>query len=192
MRRDTEDDLAGRWAAAVLGAQPQQDPPAPKSERRRLLPVANVEDYERPRTRGDCLAMPRPCPFVGCAHHLYLSVAPKTGEIRLHQPDLEVWEMEQTCALDVAEGHARGSGKGDGETLEVVGEILGVTRERIRQIEARALVKYQRAARRFGSGLAEIARIDGYGQEHRVRHGGDHGPDQDAEHDEDEDVDEDG
>lgn len=29
----------------------------------------------RPRTRGDCLTMPRPCPWVGCRHHLLLDVA---------------------------------------------------------------------------------------------------------------------
>lgn len=29
----------------------------------------------RPRTRGDCLAEARPCPWVGCSHHLLLEVA---------------------------------------------------------------------------------------------------------------------
>lgn len=28
----------------------------------------------RPRTRGDCLAEARPCPWVGCRHHLLLEV----------------------------------------------------------------------------------------------------------------------
>ena len=42
-------------------------------------------------------------------------------------PDLEVWEMTETCALDVAD---RG-----GITLEDVGNILNLTRERIRQVE---------------------------------------------------------
>ena len=44
-------------------------------------------------------------------------------------PDLDVWELEDTCALDVAD---RG-----GITLEEVGEILNLTRERIRQVEVR-------------------------------------------------------
>src|SRR4029077_6719314 len=32
----------------------------------------NPQDIERPRPRGDCVGGERPCPFVSCAHHLYL------------------------------------------------------------------------------------------------------------------------
>ena len=77
--------------------------------------------------------MPRPCPFVSCSHHLYLDVNPASGAIKLNFPHLEVWEMKETCALDVAD---RG-----GITLEEVGEILNLTRERIRQVEVRGLGK---------------------------------------------------
>jgi RNA polymerase sigma factor (sigma-70 family) len=38
-------------------------------------------------------------------------------------------------------GHRKPSDRGDGMTLEAVGKILGVTRERIRQIESHALAK---------------------------------------------------
>lgn len=88
-------------------------------------------DVARPRTRGDCAGGERPCPFVGCSQHLYLDVQPDTGSITLNHPGLEPWELAETCALDVAD---RG-----GCTLEEVGDIAGVTRERIRQLEARAL-----------------------------------------------------
>ena len=77
--------------------------------------------------------MPRPCPFVSCAHHLYLDVNPDSGAIKLNFPHLEVWEMAETCSLDVAD---RG-----GITLEEVGAILNLTRERIRQVEVRGLYK---------------------------------------------------
>jgi hypothetical protein len=77
--------------------------------------------------------MPRPCPFVSCEHHLYLDVNPDSGAIKLNFPHLEVWEMAETCSLDVAD---RG-----GITLEDVGAILNLTRERIRQVEVRGLVK---------------------------------------------------
>ena len=77
--------------------------------------------------------MPRPCPFVSCSHHLYLDVNPETGAIKLNFPHLEVWEMAETCSLDVAD---RG-----GITLEEVGAILNLTRERIRQVEVRGLCK---------------------------------------------------
>jgi hypothetical protein len=90
-------------------------------------------DYWKPQSRTECQNFERPCPFVSCKHHLYLDVNPATGSIKLNFPDLEVWEMEETCALDVAD---RG-----GITLEEVGEIMNLTRERIRQVELRGLEK---------------------------------------------------
>ena len=87
-----------------------------------------------PKTRGECREGVRPCPFASCRHHLAVNVtaagALHTSRPRVAAPD--------TCALDVAE---RG-----GVTLESVSELLGVTRERIRQIEANALRKLQRIA----------------------------------------------
>jgi hypothetical protein len=91
------------------------------------------EDNERPRTRAECGDAPRPCPFVSCQHHLYLDVSARTGAIKLNFPDLEVWDMTETCALDVAD---RG-----GTTLEEVGAIMNLTRERIRQVEVKGLAK---------------------------------------------------
>ena len=85
----------------------------------------------RPRSRAECKNEPRPCPYVSCRYHLYLDVSPRTGSIKLNFPDLEVWELGETCALDVAE---RG-----GVTVEHLGAMLNVTRERIRQLEIRAL-----------------------------------------------------
>lgn len=90
-------------------------------------------DVQRPETREDCKSMQRPCPFVSCSHHLYLDVNPESGAIKLNFPHLEVWEMAETCSLDVAD---RG-----GITLEEVGAILNLTRERIRQVEVRGLTK---------------------------------------------------
>ena len=100
----------------------------------RLL-YPDVEDVARPKTRADCLDGERPCPFVSCKHHLYLDVSARTGAIKLNFPDLEVWEMTETCALDVAD---RG-----GTTLEEVGAIMNLTRERIRQVEVKGLAKLQ-------------------------------------------------
>lgn len=95
-------------------------------------------DVERPRTRAECANGERPCPFVSCKHHLYLDVSAKTGAIKLNFPDLEVWEMTETCALDVAD---RG-----GTTLEEVGAIMNLTRERIRQVETRGLARLREIA----------------------------------------------
>lgn len=113
--------------------------------RRRLTGQVDPEEAEllgsieatRPRTRADCINGPRPCLFVSCKHNLYLDVNPETGSIKLNFPDKEIWELEHTCALDVAE-------KG-GITLEEVGVIMNLTRERIRQVETRGLMKLREA-----------------------------------------------
>jgi len=105
-------------------------------ERRRMVAhgtLPEILDYERPMTRADCRDAKRPCLYVSCRYHLYLDVNPVTGSIKINFPDKEPWELESTCALDVA-------GKG-GITLEEVGEIMNLTRERIRQVEVSGLDK---------------------------------------------------
>src|SRR5690606_15326451 len=92
-------------------------------------------DYWKPRTRAECKGGPRPCPYISCKHHLFVDVSPRTGAIKLNFPDLEVWELSESCALDVAD---RG-----GTTLEDVGAIMNLTRERIRQVEVKALAKLE-------------------------------------------------
>lgn len=91
----------------------------------------------RPKSRGDCRNAPRPCPWVSCKYHLYLDIVPQSGSIKMNFPDLEVWEMSETCALDVAD---RG-----GITLEDVGILLNLTRERIRQVERSGVEKLRAA-----------------------------------------------
>ncbi|RMG97291.1 MAG: DNA-binding protein [Deltaproteobacteria bacterium] len=100
--------------------------------------------YWRPKTRGDCANVARPCPYVSCKYHLYMDVHPTKGSIKINFPDKEVWELEHSCALDVADT--------GGITLEEVGEILNLTRERIRQLEAEGLRKLEAAG---GSELVE-------------------------------------
>lgn len=103
---------------------------------RLLYPPSIQAQATRPRTRLDCLQGPgaqRPCPWVTCKHHLYLEVDGRTGSIKLNFPDLEVGELTESCALDIAD---RG-----GWTLEDVAHALNLTRERVRQIEDRALTR---------------------------------------------------
>ncbi len=89
-----------------------------------FVEAVSAEIHERvrlstlsPKTRGDCLPgghnEARPCRWRGCYWHMENAKA--------------------SCVLDVADN--------GGTTLEEVGEILGVTRERVRQIEAVAVQK---------------------------------------------------
>jgi hypothetical protein len=108
-----------------------------------------VIDYpdgvERPRTRGECWTMERPCPFVSCRHHLYLEVNPN-GNIKYNFPDLAPDELIESCALDVAElGPWR---------LEDVAEIMNLTRERVRQIQIEAMSQLQADSARLRKEVA--------------------------------------
>lgn len=87
-----------------------------------------------PLLRLDCSSTPRPCPHVGCVHNTYLTVSAK-GKLQISRPGLEPEDVpeDESCSLDVAsEGP---------QTLERVGQILGVTRERVRQIEIKIMGK---------------------------------------------------
>jgi hypothetical protein len=110
--------------------------------------IAEIEQA-RPRSRSECAGGARPCLFVSCKHHLYLDVNPETGSIKLNFPDKEIWELSETCALDVAD---RG-----GITLEEVGAIMNLTRERIRQVETRGLLKLRAIAEHEPQAAADDA-----------------------------------
>ena len=99
---------------------------------------------ERPRVRGDCAEGPRPCPWASCRYHLYgdlfknstggIDGAPSTYW-RKNKHGLEVWDMPETCALDVADKN------GDGVTQDAIAKLLGATHQRVSQVEARAMKK---------------------------------------------------
>jgi hypothetical protein len=87
-----------------------------------------------PLTRQGCDAVPRPCPHVGCRHHLYLDAQPG-GNLRVAFADLEPEQLQYSCSLDIADGGPR--------ILDEMATVLGVTRERTRQIFERALRKFR-------------------------------------------------
>ena len=95
--------------------------------------MLEILEQNRPEFRYQCKNGPRPCVFFSCKYNLYLDINPKSGSIKFNFPNKEVWELEETCALDVAE---RG-----GMTLEDLGGLLNLTRERIRQYERNGLTK---------------------------------------------------
>lgn len=85
------------------------------------LPIhSDLDEAQRPRVRADCLEggqnEARPCRWKDCYYYLKHEKA--------------------SCVLDIADE--------GGITLEEVSEVMGVTRERIRQIETLALKKLAR------------------------------------------------
>lgn len=103
--------------------------------------LGDVELPPRPATRGEC-PDERPCPWVGCRYHLAIDVDPETGSLKLNHPHLELEDMPHTCALDVAD-------LGE-QTLDVVGRLLNVSRERVRQIETRTFPAAMASAMSLG------------------------------------------
>ena len=112
-----------------------------KDVRRLVALEILTHDCERPTTRADCIDAPRPCPWYSCRHHLGLDVLPDGGLQYIDPEELE--DMPHTCALDAAEDGPR--------VLEDVGDLLYVTRERIRQIESGALDASRKPARKLGA-----------------------------------------
>ena len=115
--------------------------PVGELEALRRLPVAEAQ---RPHSRGECADGPRPCPWVSCRYHLYLDVHPSTGGLKLNFPALDVDELEETCALDVAD---RG-----GVNLDQVGRLVNLTREGARQVQARIDKRLKMALWRWKGG----------------------------------------
>lgn len=94
-------------------------------------------DDPMPRTRGECPPHPVPCPFLDCRHHLWFDRVVENGRV-VHVHVTRLYGVEsRTCSLRFAE---RGP-----LTLDQVGRILGVTRERVRQIEAEGLRQLREA-----------------------------------------------
>jgi len=125
-----------------------------KRELERLRAMYPDRGRVAPQTRGACPAT-RPCPYMSCGAHLALDVNEDNGNIKVNfpgadgEPDLSV--MPETCALDVADR--------DGTTLEELAAALGVTRERVRQIEDAALAKFRTTDPAAYAALLELAGI---------------------------------
>ena len=145
----------------IVPVTPFWQKPAPVSLARRSLPVveptpvmlpddpllaamgqALVEpkpvSLTRPRSRAECAGGVRPCPWVSCRYHLYLDVR-ADGVLRVNFPDKEPDELPISCALDVA---------GDGpRTLDAIAGLMGMSKERARQLEAAGMESMRRAAK---------------------------------------------
>ena len=101
-----------------------------------------------PKTRGDCVDGPRPCPWVRCRHHVVevRFVHGRTVDSFRVSHDGDLDQLSDTCTLDLAE---RGVCR-----LSDVANAMGVTRERIRQQEIIAMGRLLAN----GSALEEIGK----------------------------------
>lgn len=103
-------------------------------------------DLIRPKTRGECSSVPRPCPFVGCKYSNYLDVNPVNGRITFNHPGLTPDQIPPaySCALDVADMHQ------DNRELpaNIVGNIIGLSKTRIAQMEDESLPSFALLGRR--------------------------------------------
>jgi hypothetical protein len=108
---------------------PDEDPPAAWNA---IAPIRRMGLHQLPR-RSECVGGPRPCPLVGCRYNNFLRITPQ-GHLRLTSwKEPEDVPPRRSCSLDLAD---------DGpQTLETIGETVGLTRERVRQIETLALLK---------------------------------------------------
>lgn len=98
--------------------------------------------HERPKTRGDCLPggcnEQRPCPWVSCKYHLAIHGIYADGEPNM----IADWDDGRpSCTLDLAEDEKN-------TTLEEIGLLLNVTRERVRQIELKGLSRLKTLVRK--------------------------------------------
>lgn len=99
------------------------------------------ERVQRPKIRGDCANVARPCPYVGCRHHLYLDV--RKDRIAFNVYGREVWDLEHSCSLDYAEL--------GGMSLQEVADAMSISRERARQILDHAIAKLAKREARASS-----------------------------------------
>lgn len=147
-------DLARQFAFIWIDSPIRKTRPAPKPRSIGHAPLTRRERVEltvireeigyprRPKTRGECVDGPRPCPWVSCRAHLALEVNPENGSVKINfphifdrggTPDLSL--MPATCALDVADANPRGV------TLEEVGIYTNTVMERGRQLVEEALLE---------------------------------------------------
>ncbi len=101
----------------------------------------------RPAIAGECEYLTGKaefCPWVGCRHHLYLDTV-KNGSIKFNFGDAQPWEIPESCTLLMA---SFGPNK-----LVEIGEVMNITRERVRQIESMAVRRFKRNTLRMGVAL---------------------------------------
>ncbi len=158
----------------------------------KVLPFELEWGARRPKTVAECVGRPLPCPWVGCRYHMLIDVEEGTGTIKVssgsasrrsdgrpgsprgkvHGWAVRTAKSENEARSDQIVDRLMDMGedscllhmlrKGQSRTLEEVGSVMKVTRERVRQIEANGLVKLrvQRAKGELDVSPASMPMID--------------------------------
>lgn len=109
-----------------------------------ILEAEAEHDVERiTRTRAGCKDLPRPCPHTDCRLNL-------SGQMNRWK-DLP----DSGCVADILDREPWG------HTLDEVGEVFGITRERARQIESTAIRKIRSWCRVNGVSFEELQGVLG-------------------------------
>jgi hypothetical protein len=93
---------------------------------------SGTEAHWRPQTRAECVDGQRPCPFVGCRHHLDSDEHDAGHEPRLTIDRLTV--SRPSCSLDLAES-------GRILDLEEIGALTGLWHNAVEDALASGLAK---------------------------------------------------
>jgi len=100
-----------------------------------------IDLKNRPKKRADCSSEIRPCPWIGCKHHMFWcftdratprpqsSIQALLEKMTDEQIIEKIISLKETCVLDVIDKLGRA-------TLQDIADLLGITRERVRQIES--------------------------------------------------------
>lgn len=102
--------------------------------------------FKKPKTRGDCVNVQRPCPWVSCKYHLATNVKPN-GTLEYVYHSVSITDITESCALDVAEQ--------GGLSSYDVGKYLNLSGQQIKNIEKEALKKLKKAAESLRKELDE-------------------------------------
>jgi len=111
---------------------------------RRITAVSIDTSHWRPKTRADCAYVPRPCPYVGCRHHLdsdeHDANDPRATIDRLRAPVRdESWPFalvarRPSCSLDVVDA-------GNILDLDQIKELTGLWHNTVEDALASGLAK---------------------------------------------------
>lgn len=99
---------------------------------------SDAESPRRPRTRGECKDGPRPCGFLGCRYNLAIDIGYTGRSIKFNHPLVDITEMAETCALDVADRGPVG--------LPELAKLMGLSYDRAFQTVDEALAKLHEVA----------------------------------------------